>query len=840
MKNTWVLVCIILILPAMLWAGGSKEKKDKKEIETSVDKESSTGERQLIDLIRDGDDQAIEKALKLDFDINYTDENGQTALHAAAAKKDANTIRILLSRIDNVDPLDNNGKTPLLIAVENAHSSVVSVLMDNNADPTIKDKAGVSPAALALEKSEELARLVLRGNTARTMRIDGATLLHLAAAEGKVNSIKLLLELGALPETRNDKGELALDIALLTDDIQHARSAASLLQANSPEAMDPKWMYITEPIRTGMYDIRFDYGSTVLHLSIDRGQRGMTEYLIANGAEVNTQDEPGNTPLHIAVGKGYLTLSRLLIENGAQINIPNDAGNTPLHESLNLPNSKEMIAMLLKKGADPDIKNAQGHTPLHFLVLLSADVEIAEILLDNGAALDPRDNAGNTPLLLAMENETGDTNDENPIAGLFLSKNADIYAKNNRGITPAISALRTASSSWFFTKENLLKKDNEGRMVLHHVMINKIPIEELTTILATDVDPNLQDYYGNTAFHYAVQQQLLDHAKLLFEAGGDMFCLNNSKLSPLALLFREGQDMTLNLLSRNLNIEDEYGSTPLYFAIESGNERIVLALIENGANPNHANSKGITPLHRAVQMNKGNMAVILLENQADPNNADSMGRTALHDAVIWNRINFVRLLAKYRANMNARDKAGLTGLHLAIQKGISINMCKQLIALGTPLNTRDFHGRTPLFLAAAEGKNNIANLLVSNGAYLDTRDNEGRTALLFAIHSDSEEGALSLIKKGADIFAADFSERTPFDLIMEKEESAHLLLIPEIVNRQDNNGNTPLHLAILANASPEFVSLLLKQGADKTIQNSRRQTPLKLAQTNSTLVDLLK
>ena len=122
------------------------------------------------------------------------------------------------------------------------------------------------------------------------------------------------------------------------------------------------------------------------------------------------------------------------------------------HESLNLPNPKGMMSMLLEQGADPNIKNSQGHTPLHFLVLLSSDVDIARMLIDAGAEIDPRDNAGNTPLLLVLENiDKDDLNESHKaVAQLLLVKEADIYAKNHKGITPVISSLKTNSSEWFF------------------------------------------------------------------------------------------------------------------------------------------------------------------------------------------------------------------------------------------------------------------------------------------------------------------------------------------------------------------------------------------------------
>ena len=162
-------------------------------------------------------------------------------------------------------------------------------------------------------------------------------------------------------------------------------------------------------------------------------------------------------------------------------------------------------------------------------------------------------------------------------------------------------------------------------------------------------------------------------------------------------------------------------------------------------------------MHIAVQKNNMDIVEMLLSNNADPNKGDSLGRTSLHTAILWNNRDMVYLLNLNGADLTAQDKAGQTGLHLAARNGAA--MCNLLISLKMPLNIRDNNGRSPLFLAAAEGNKDIVSLLVQNGVYLDSRDNEGRTALLYALQSDSNAspitGALSLVKAGADIFAAD-------------------------------------------------------------------------------------
>jgi ankyrin repeat protein len=55
------------------------------------------------------------------------------------------------------------------------------------------------------------------------------------------------------------------------------------------------------------------------------------EYLISNGAYVNSYDKYNVTPLHLAVQKRYLSIVKLLVSKGANINAQTSESLTPLH-----------------------------------------------------------------------------------------------------------------------------------------------------------------------------------------------------------------------------------------------------------------------------------------------------------------------------------------------------------------------------------------------------------------------------------------------------------------------------------------------------------------------------
>jgi Ankyrin repeats (3 copies) len=80
----------------------------------------------------------------------------------------------------------------------------------------------------------------------------------------------------------------------------------------------------------------------------------------------------------------------------------------------------------------------------------------------------------------------------------------------------------------------------------------------------------------------------------------------------------------------NLNTcvsRDEYGWTPLSYAISSGLKKVVEKLIEKGATINHQDKRGVTPFMRALAWNQCEIALFLKEKGADLKKTDNDKKT---------------------------------------------------------------------------------------------------------------------------------------------------------------------------------------------------------------------
>ncbi|OQX30063.1 MAG: hypothetical protein B0D92_00430 [Spirochaeta sp. LUC14_002_19_P3] len=791
-------------------------------------------------MIKSGNSRAIENALKVDIDLEYTDENGFTALHAAAEIGNTQVVRELLKRGVKVDPIDSSGRTPLSIAVENQHTDVITALISYRANPFETNEQGKTAAELSLDIPEQNISKLFSANTVNSRLKNDNTVLHIAAERGLIPHVNELIAIGADIELKNADGLIPLDMALTGKvTLNKATCAALLLQSGSPAPSDENWQYITEPLRTDDYEIRFETGVSALHKAAEKNQEGMLSLFLSKGAKADIRDQPGNTPLLTAARKGYKTIATLLIENGADVNARDYSGRTPLHEAVYVPNRMELMELLISNGANVNAKDNLGYSPLHHAVLVMDEsaVSAVQYLLDNKVEIDARNMEGNTPLMLAVKNDKKD------LALMFLARGAGIFQKNNQDITPAVAALRNENNavSWFFTPEMLFQTDNAGRTILHHALLEASEVAKINTLLAIGSNPNMRDFMGETPLHYAVKYELTNHMEVLLLNGANLFLENNSGISPLILAFERGIPLTLQILEGHLNIEDEWGNTPLFHAISWEDIRIIDALLTEGANPNHRNAQGESPIHRAATVKDINITLRLIEAGALTNIQDILGRTAMHTAAEWGSRAHISLLISRGADINIQDMAGLSPLHIAANKGYS-DLCGWLLANGASPNLPDKNGQTPLFTASISGRKRVQQALIASHANISFRDNDGKTALHAAILNKSIDGTITLIDLGADIFAVDSAGQTPFNLLIEAGmEFAKVVITPSIINLQNNQGNTLLHLAVTGKADSGVVEMLLSKGADKSIRNARGKTPYDLADSarNDSLKALL-
>jgi ankyrin repeat protein len=124
----------------------------------------------------------------------------------------------------------------------------------------------------------------------------------------------------------------------------------------------------------------------------------------------------------------------------------------------------------------------------------------------------------------------------------------------------------------------------------------------------------------------------------------------------------------------NPDIKDTYGQTPLSWAAENGNKAAVELLLENGASPDSKDVNSRTPLHLAAEKGREAVVELLLKNGVDVDSKDANGWTPLHLAAKNGHKAVVQLLLDNKAGINTqtsgwKDASGWTALQLATKNG---------------------------------------------------------------------------------------------------------------------------------------------------------------------------
>jgi ankyrin repeat protein len=127
-----------------------------------------------------------------------------------------------------------DGHTPLCWASQEGHTDVVRLLLDAGAEVNFSDPLGFTPLFKSIGDPhlDTAELLLLRGADVdhRCRSSEGCTVLHIAAAFGRLECISLLLLYGAKRSALNDRDQTPYHTAIEC----HEFEAAALLELDCP------------------------------------------------------------------------------------------------------------------------------------------------------------------------------------------------------------------------------------------------------------------------------------------------------------------------------------------------------------------------------------------------------------------------------------------------------------------------------------------------------------------------------------------------------------------------------------------------------------------------------
>lgn len=808
--------------------------------QSTPDSKQVTVKDSLLDLVQTQNTAKIRDVFGLDTDINAVNDQGQSALHLAAMKDLSDITAVLIARGAAIDKPDKYGKTPLHYAVERGSTKSIPLLVKAGASTFKSDKEGRSPLSIAISQAPDLVSILANVDNVRAKDDQGNTVLHMAGELGLVSLVDYLLSLNPDVTARNLQGLTALDMALNhIKSESHAESAWKLIQKGSPRPNDKNFMYYWQAGAAGNPQMSFELGNTSLHYAASRGHLGILMFLIPQFTQVDCKDIPGNTPFHRAIENAQFDAATLLLKNKADINATDFNKNSALHLALTSQKPEEGLSFLLQNGASSNIKNNFGNTPLHLVISLNLSPSLVLLLINQKSDVEARNKLGNTPLLEAVKEKN------KVIIGDLLAAGANPFAINNQDDSPLSIAVKmgTETLSMLISDKNVNQRDDQGNTALHQVVSLGDYPKAVLYLLSLGANPNERNKWGMTPLHLSINRQSLAVAQLLVKNDGDLYIADNIGTTPLMLAFKS-QPLFIDQFFNGDVLEkiDSSKNTPIFHAIFLNNLPVIQVMVKKGASLKVQNLSGSTPLHEAVK--SGNYAVVdyLLKSGASVSAIDNLGNTPLHNLVYWDSIEIGELLISYGASIDPQNKEGRTPLHEAVKRN-QTNMTDFFLIKKANPNSMDNAHRPILFDAVSTGNLELIKALIQSGAILSQRDQNGNTILHLATILGSKSIIEYCLNQGTDIFAENKDSQTPVNLALKgNAETLRTFFTPKIINLQNNQGQSVLHLAVLQNVPASVVQYLLNSGIDIKIRDRNGKTALDLAEQDkkSELIQVLK
>ncbi|KAL2720804.1 kinase D-interacting substrate of 220 kDa isoform X5 [Vespula squamosa] len=376
-------------------------------------------------------------------------------------------------------------------------------------------------------------------------------------------------------DDRDENGSTALILAAAKGKIQFLRELINYGADVNAEDVD-NWTALLCAAKEGHTEICFellDHGADLEHRDMGgwtplmwatyKGRSTTVKMLIARGADINAHGNFHISSLLWAAGRGYSEIVKDLIAHGAKVNVGDKYGTTALVWGSRKGNV-EIVDTLLKAGANVDTAGMYSWTAL-LVATLGNHIDVVLLLLEHKPNVNALDKDGCTALAIACREG------HHEIANALLNAGAYVNIQDRSGDTNLIHAVKGGHRG---VVESLLKK-------------------------YADVDIAGKD--RKTATYIAVEKGNTAILKLLLSANPDLEIATKDGDTPLLRAVRSRNAEIVQLLldkKAKVSATDRKGDTVLHIAMRARSKGIVEILLRNPKNSQllyRPNRQGETP-----------------------------------------------------------------------------------------------------------------------------------------------------------------------------------------------------------------------------------------------------
>ena len=305
---------------------------------------------------------------QLATDINYQNEEGNTALMLASEGGHYHVVKLLLLNKDiNISIQDNNGVTALMTACRNGHHQVVELLLSKDPDINIQNNDGWTALMFASSNGHhQVVELLLSKDPGINIQDnDGWTALMSACRYGHHQVVELLLSKDLDMNIQNFNGWTAL--MFVSGNGHH--QVVELLLSKDPDI-----------------NIQNNDGVTALMFASANGHHQVVELLLSKDPDINIQRkcdilmEDIISAFTIACYEGHSSIVILLCKKISTLS----SDERELLVAAAEGDIGTLVSMLFEVGMSPDTPLVGGITPL-MIAASCGHSDIVNTLIQAGA-----------------------------------------------------------------------------------------------------------------------------------------------------------------------------------------------------------------------------------------------------------------------------------------------------------------------------------------------------------------------------------------------------------------------------------------------------------------------
>lgn len=573
-------------------------------------------------------------------------------------------------------PMDNDSGTLLHLAIDTGDTKFALQLLDKGADINLKTKNQKrTPLRIAIEKgNNQIFDAILRKKPQLGIDDDGICALHICSDIGTSKQLEKLLTV------YNQKDRFSVEnphpaIFCRTDVLKKL-----LLYINNgfyvntvlPEDYDNNTilhvliasygsddMNLPDPEWTKIYNLLLDHGADphiknaknlsptqfaaikscipflkiyhknekawgveqvkdkdLLFHAIAHNAVETIHYLNEIGADIHAVNRNGENAAHLAILHANLATLKILHKLGVDINAVDADNLSPIWKAVR-HQKIEHLEYLLSQGCDPNASHPRIKTTLLMSSVLFENIEIVNLLLSFSVNVNLKNMHCESALHVAV------TSSNTALTKLLLNAGADVNAKEQDGMTPLHIA-------------TLNNQKNQVKLLLQH-----------------QADVNIITSDGEFPLLLAIKNDNLELIKILLNAGTskDLVKLHKTSIAratknhpeilnllesyymdekqPLQFYVDSDSDSDSDSDLALELYEHPFAFAPLHQAIDNGDTKTALQLLEQGENIN-LTVCDITPLMLALQKGNNVLFQAILAKKPKLDICDENGGNILH------------------------------------------------------------------------------------------------------------------------------------------------------------------------------------------------------------------